>query len=162
MPESGAGRRAESQSTALLAAQAALQKQAEDVVVMDLRALSTVADFFVICTGTSGRQIEALKDHIEAVLSQQGCRVWHVEGTSGPVGPSKAAPEFQWILMDCGEIVVHFFDERSRSFYRLEQLWADAPRLPVEASIAPHGTEELKARTPAPPVEPHGQSPWYL
>ena len=138
MPEPGArsGSGSDSQATALLAARAAIEKQAEGVVVIDLRALSTVADFFIVCTGTSGRQIEALKDHIEAVLSRQGRRVWHVEGTSGSAQPQGMTQEFQWVLMDCGEIVVHLFDERSRSFYRLEQLWADAPRLPAEASAA--------------------------
>lgn len=119
---------------ALLAAQAALDKHAEDVVVMDLRSLSTVTDFFVICTAASGRQLIALKEHLEASLDQQGSPVWHTEGAALPVGPaSPFSQESQWVLMDCGEIVIHLFDQHARAFYRLEELWADAPRvlLPV-------------------------------
>ena len=117
------GQPIESQAKALLAAHAALDKQAEDIVVVDLRSLSIVTDFFVVCTAGSGRQITALKDHIDAALSQRGCPVWHVEGEGG------TAP--QWVLMDYGDIVVHLMDQPARSFYQLEQLWADAPRIPV-------------------------------
>lgn len=115
------GQPIETQAKALLAAYAGLEKQAEDVVVIDLRSLSIVTDFFVICTAGSGRQITALKDHIDAVLSQRGCPVWHVEGEAGAVP--------QWVLMDYGDIVVHLMDQPARSFYQLEQLWADAPRV---------------------------------
>ena len=113
-----------SQARALVIARAALEKQAEDVVVMDLRELSTVADFFVVCTAGSGRQINALKDHIEAALKQHAGAVRHTEDSIGR--------EPQWVLMDCGDIVVHLLDAQARDFYRLEQLWADAPRIPVE------------------------------
>ena len=118
----------------LVAAQAALQKQAEDVVVMDLRSLSSVTDFFVICTAGSGRQVGALKDHIEAVLLQQGCPVWHTEGSTAPPRGGSEDPAFYWVLMDFGELVVHLFDQRARAFYRLEALWADAPRLPLPSA----------------------------
>ena len=120
----------DSRSTALAAARAALEKQAEDVVVMDLRSLSSVTDFFVLCTAGSGRQIEALKDHLEAALLELGWPVGHTEGSVG--SPARSGPEdraFHWILMDFGEVVVHLFDQRARTFYRLEDLWADAPRL---------------------------------
>ena len=116
----------DSQAKALIAARAALEKQAEDVVVMDLQGLSTVADFFVICTAGSGRQMTALKDHIETVLERHGSAVWHTEDS--------IARDPQWVLMDCGEIVIHLLDAQARDFYRLEQLWADAPRIPVEPS----------------------------
>ena len=128
-------RELDSQAKALIAARAALDKQAEGVVVLDLRAISTVADFFVVCTAGSGRQIDALKDHIEATLYGQGCAVWHTEGsasTGGTADLSNHAP--QWVLMDCGEIVVHLLDQRARTFYRLEELWADAPRVPIPSS----------------------------
>ena len=129
------GPKPDSRSTALAAAQKALNKQAEGVVVMDLRSLSGVTDFFVVCTAGSGRQISALKDHIEAALLQQGCPVWHTEGSTAP--PPRGGsedPEFRWVLMDCGEVVVHLFDQRARTFYRLEELWADAPRLPLPSA----------------------------
>ena len=114
----------DSQAKALLAAQAALEKHAEDVVVLDVRALSTVTDFFVICTAGSGRQIAALKDHIESTLQQQGASIWHTEGAMMETN------EPQWVLMDCGDLVVHLLDQQARVFYRLEDLWADAPRYP--------------------------------
>jgi len=97
---------------------------------MDLRALSTVTDFFVVCTAASARQMAAVKDHIEAALEQQGGRVWHTEGTPASLAASSGPhPAPQWVLMDCGEIVVHILDQVGRQFYRLEDLWADAPRL---------------------------------
>jgi ribosome-associated protein len=123
----------ESQAKALIAARAAFEKQAEGVVVMDIRALSTIADFFVVCTAGSARQIGALKEHIEAALHQHGCAVWHTEGApSTAEAASLFNREPQWVLMDCGEIVVHLLDQRARTFYRLEELWADAPRIPVD------------------------------
>ena len=124
------GRLHDSEANALAAAHAALEKQAEAVVVIDLRSLSSVTDFFVICTAGSGRQIDALTDHIDAVLSQRGCPVWHIEGTA-----AASARGFiqhpQWVLMDYGDLVVHLMDQQARAFYQLEQLWADAPRVPL-------------------------------
>ena len=123
----------DSQAKALIAARAALEKQAEGVVVMDLRALSTVADFFIICTAGSGPQLTALKAHIEAALERHGSSVRHTEGAALPAEALRAlAHQPQWILMDCGEIVVHLLDEQARDFYRLEQLWADAPRVAID------------------------------
>ena len=116
----------DSQTNALIAGRAAVEKQAEHVVVMDLRAVSTVTDFFVICTADSARQLNALKGHLETVLGQRGCPVWHTEGA-----PGAAIGEPQWVLLDCGEIVIHLLDPRARAFYRLEELWADAPRIPL-------------------------------
>ncbi len=101
-------------------------------MVLDLRTISTVTDFFIICTGTSMRQIGALKDHIEEALAQHGCAVGHTEGDGAGRTPSTTSPEAsRWVLMDCGDIVVHMMDEQGRDFYRLEDLWADAPRLQV-------------------------------
>lgn len=127
----------EGQAKALLAAQAALEKQAESVVVMDLRSFATVTEFFVICTAGSARQIAAITDHIEATLTQQGSRVWHTEGlnASSRAAEGMSTP-LQWVLMDCGDVVVHLFDQPSRTFYRLEELWADAPRVPLAAAAA--------------------------
>jgi len=127
-----------SQTQAIIAARAALEKQAEGVVVMDLRSLSTVTDFFVIGTAGSTRQLAAIKDHIEAALAQRGLSVRHTEGAvsaTGPVGGFGHEPH--WVLMDCQDVVVHLLDERARSLYRLEELWADAPRVPLEPSRAP-------------------------
>ena len=112
-----------------MAARAALEKHAEDLVVLDLRSLSSVADFFVVCTAGSTRQIDALKDHLEGVLSRYECPVWHTEGAASGTGAFNEGP--QWVLMDFGEIVVHLLDQQTRKFYRLEDLWGDAPRVPL-------------------------------
>ena len=122
----------DSHATALLAARAAFEKHAEEILVMDLRALSTVTDFFVIGTAHSAPQLTAIRDHIEATLSRQGGSVWHTEGSPTPVGSASAFNELQWVLMDCGEVVIHLLDPRARAFYRLEDLWADAPRIPLD------------------------------
>ena len=129
-----AGPEIDSQAKALLAARAALAKQAEDVVVMDLRALSILTDFFILCTAGSERQLEALTDHIEAELAREGCAVRHIEGTAPPGRPPRTSErDLRWVLMDCGDIIVHLLDQPTRAFYRLEELWADAPRLPLPA-----------------------------
>ena len=103
------------------------------MAVLDLRAVSTIADFFLVCTADNPRHIEALKDHIAAVLLRRGCRLEHTEGAAAS-GAARGAlsPEKRWVLMDCGDLVVHLFDRHARDFYRIEDLWADAPRLPVE------------------------------
>ena len=126
----------DSRTTALTAARAALEKQAEDVVILDLRAVSTITDFFLVCTADNPRQIEALKDHIEAELRRRGCRVEHTEGSASAVRGT-SSPGLQWVLMDCGDLVVHLFDRHARDFYRLEDLWADAPRVPVQSFPLP-------------------------
>ena len=124
----------DSQAKARLAAHAALEKQAEGVVVMDVRALSNVTDCFVVCTAGSARQIAAITEHIDRVLSEHGGRIWHTEGTPAAGAGGPGADDAHWVLMDCGDIVVHLFDQRARIFYRLEELWADAPRIPLDAS----------------------------
>jgi ribosome-associated protein len=132
MPES-AGR--DSRTNVLAAARAALDKQAEDVVILDLRPVSTIADFFLVCTADNPRQLDALKDHIEATLLKLGRRVQHTEG-SGTPAPRPAAPESRWVLLDCGDLVVHLFDRHAREFYRLEDLWADAPRISIDSAVS--------------------------
>ena len=121
-----------------MAARAAFDKQAEDVLILDLRTLSSLTEFFVICTGGSHRQIEALAEHIETALARQGCLVRHTEGlaslASGESVSGMTHPP-QWVLMDCGEIVVHLLDQPTRAFYRLEDLWADAPRVAVTPDL---------------------------
>ena len=127
----------DSQAKALLVAQAALDTQAEDVAVLDLRTISTVTDFFIVCTGTSARQIGALKDRVEEALAAHGSRVGHAEGSIPAGGAARSfTHEPQWVLMDCGDVVVHLMDQQARDFYRLEDLWADAPRLQVPAGHA--------------------------
>ena len=108
------------------------------MLILDLRALSSLTEFFVIGTGGSSRQIEALAEHIEAALARGGCAVRHIEGTASPPSGESArglALPLQWVLMDCGDIVVHLLDQPTRAFYRLEDLWADAPRVAVTPNL---------------------------
>lgn len=133
VPPHASGRERDPQAIAQLAARAALDKQAEAVVIMDLRTLSTVADVFLVCTAGSARQLAAIKDHLETVLAKRGWPVWHAEGVARRPAAGNGSDEPQWLLMDCGDLIIHLFDQRARAFYRLEDLWADAPRIPVDA-----------------------------
>jgi len=103
---------------------AAADKKAEDLIVLDLRNLSDVTDFFVICHGSSDRHVLALADSIEQALrDSHGRRPSHVEGRRSA----------EWILMDYIDFVVHIFIQEKREFYRIERLWGDAPRLDLPA-----------------------------
>lgn len=110
-----------------LAANAALKKKAEDALILDVRGLVTYCDFFILLSGTNRRQVSAIA---EAVLEdvQKGASV-------RPLGV-EGLPACRWVLVDFGAVVVHVFDEDLRSFYDLEALWADAPRVPVQ-EVAP-------------------------
>ena len=101
------------------AAQAALAKKADAVVVLDLRKGLAFTDFFVLASGTSQRQIVAIADTVEEALREEGLRPDHVEGY----------PRQEWILLDYSGFVVHIFTPRTRSFYDLERLWGGAARM---------------------------------
>ena len=126
-PERAAARAAvrvgdDSQRTAVAAARAALEKKAEDVVILDLRGISGYADFLVISSGSSDRQLEAISDSVEVELKAQGHRPIGSEGQRGG----------RWVLLDFGDVVVHVFHQDERGHYDLEGLWADAPRVSAE------------------------------
>ena len=91
-------------------------KFGQDIVVMDLRGVSTIADFFVIATGTSQPQLAALAEAAEETLKNEGLIMSHTEGTRTG----------NWVLLDFGAIIVHLFDKDSRQFYNLERVWGDA------------------------------------
>lgn len=84
-----------------------------------MRKISSITDFFIICSGNSTRQVKAISDYIVEKLSQLGHKIWHIEGLQHAL----------WILLDCGDVVVHLFHYSTRDFYDLERLWADAPRI---------------------------------
>ncbi|MBI4591436.1 MAG: ribosome silencing factor [Candidatus Rokubacteria bacterium] len=105
-----------------LGARAAVEKKAEDLLVLDLQGISGVADFFLICSGNSTIQIETISEAIRHVLKAEGVRERHREGV----------PESGWLLLDYGDVVMHVFLEETRKFYALERLWGDAPLLSVE------------------------------
>jgi ribosome-associated protein len=93
----------------------ALSKKAQDVVIMNLRGLSSVTDFFVICSGDTDVQIKAIADAVKDGLAKKGVAVWHRE-----IGSPN------WVLLDYVDVVVHVFHKHTRPFYNLERLWGDA------------------------------------
>ena len=104
------------------AAEAALERRAADVVVLDLRGLSSATDYFVLATGQSDVQVKAIGDHIIRMLKEDGVRPAHIEGLEGG----------RWVLVDYIDFVVHVFHPGAREFYQLEVLWGDAPRFEFE------------------------------
>ncbi len=99
-----------------VAVNALSSKKAVDIKVLKIEKLTIVADYFVICNGTSVTQIKALADEVEFQLEQAGTRVLHREGYGSG----------SWVLLDYGTLIVHIFHPNSREFYNLEKLWADA------------------------------------
>jgi ribosome-associated protein len=99
--------------------QAALEKKAEGVVVLDVRGLTSIADAFIICSGRSNRQVSAIADSIQRFLRKQGIKLLSAEGQK----------EGHWVLLDYGHVILHVFYESTRRFYDLEGLWVDARRV---------------------------------
>lgn len=99
----------------------ALEKKAEDVVIIDFDGVAGFTDYFVMATGNSDAHIKTLSDHIEKTLSQYKVKVWHKEGYEN----------LKWVLMDYVDVVVHIFDTETRAYYDLETLWADARQIIV-------------------------------
>jgi ribosome-associated protein len=100
-------------------AHSAAGKKAEQLVGLDLRGLEGVADYFLICSGTSEPQVKAIAEAVEDHLRAMGARPWHVEGREGR----------RWVLLDYVDVVVHVFHEKTREYYLLERLWGDARRV---------------------------------
>lgn len=99
--------------------EAAEDKKALDSITLDLRKITSVADYFFICSGESTTQVKAIADGIAEKLKNKKVRLWHDEGREGA----------RWILLDYGAIIVHVFFKETREFYNLEGLWADAPQV---------------------------------
>jgi ribosome-associated protein len=108
--------------------QAVLERKAEGVVALDVRAVTTVADAFIICSGRSNRQVTAIAESVQRSLKKQGKSPLSVEGKS----------EGQWVLMDYGDVVIHIFYETVREFYDLDGLWRDAEKV-TTASMEKEG-----------------------
>ena len=92
-----------------------LGKKALDVLIIDVRKITTLTDFFVICTSESEPQTRAITDHIHEQMKAEGMNAWHIEGYEN----------LDWVLLDYVNIVVHVFSRESRDYYDLERLWAD-------------------------------------
>ena len=94
-----------------------MSKKGENIVILDLRKVSSISDFFIVTTGNSAVHVKAIADEIKDKLKKEDTiRPWHVEGYTAQ----------KWILLDYVDIVVHVFDEETRSYYSLEKLWDDA------------------------------------
>jgi ribosome-associated protein len=106
----------------MIAARAAGEKKATDLVILDLRQIASFTEYFVLCTGANARQVAAIADSVEEQLRQVGKRPLHTEGYSSA----------EWILLDYGDFIVHIFSSASRRFYDLERLWRDAGRIEVK------------------------------
>jgi ribosome-associated protein len=109
-----------------LAAFAAGEKKADDLVILDLREVASFTEFFLICNGSNAKQVQAISYSIEDTLRKSGKRPMHIEGYTSA----------EWILLDYGDFLVHIFSASARRFYDLERLWRDAKRVevPVESS----------------------------
>lgn len=99
------------------AAGLALERKAQDVLAMDLRSIATATDFFLLATGNSDIQVQAIAEHVIDELKKESVRPSHVEGLQ----------EGRWILIDYFDFVIHVFHPSAREFYQLEVLWGDAP-----------------------------------
>jgi len=106
-------------------------KKGYDVKILDLRKLTTIADYFVICSADSDTQVKAIADEVDKTLRDEGIRLWHKEGYQS----------LNWVLIDYVDVVVHIFKKESREFYNIEKLWGDAPSFDIE--------DPLLKKTPA-------------
>lgn len=97
------------------------ERKAEDISVIDIRGISTIADYFVIATGANQNQLNAMSDAVEEALYKLGVSIRHVEGTRSST----------WILMDYRDVIVHLFSREDREFYDIERIWADGKKVEV-------------------------------
>jgi ribosome-associated protein len=119
------------------AVQAARDKKALDLVVLDLRPMAGFADFFVICSGQNTRQVQAIADGVEEALRKEHVRPAHVEGFK----------RAEWVLLDYFDVLVHVFSAERREFYALERLWGSAERVAI--------AEEPRRTAPRPERRQH-------
>lgn len=101
---------------------AALKKKAFDLIVLDIKEISSFANYFIVCSGNSNRQVQAIASSIEYDLKRQGIYPIGIEGFN----------EGKWILLDYDDVIIHVFYQPIREFYELERLWADAPRIELK------------------------------
>ncbi|HZW37814.1 MAG TPA: ribosome silencing factor [Ignavibacteriaceae bacterium] len=97
-------------------------KKGYDVKLLDLRELTTITDYFIICSADSDTQVKAISDEVDKTLRDEGIKSWHKEGYRS----------LNWVLLDYVDVVVHVFKKDSREFYNLEKLWGDAPTVEME------------------------------
>lgn len=116
----------DSREKAILLSRFALEKKAYDLVLMEVRQVTSIADYFIVCSGRSDRQVQSIAQGIEEKLAEVDVLPLSIEGyTRG-----------QWVLMDFSDVIVHIFYQPLRQFYDLEGLWADAPRVELPEPYA--------------------------
>ena len=115
----------DTQKMVLMCINALLEKRAKDMIILNVKELSNFADYFVICSGTSDRQVRALASSIRENLKKSGVVPLGVEGEN--LG--------KWVLMDYNDLIVHIFYEPVRAFYDLERLWSDAPMMEIGEDV---------------------------
>ena len=113
-------------------------KKGFDVKIIDLKKLTTIADYFVICSADSDTQVKAIADEVDKTLRDEGIRSWHKEGYKG----------LNWVLLDFVDVVVHVFKKDSRQFYNLEKLWGDAEITDVSDTALKPTTAKKKPGRP--------------
>ncbi|WP_099352196.1 ribosome silencing factor [Fredinandcohnia onubensis] len=104
------------------AVQAADDKRAENIVALNMKGLSLVADYFLICHGNSEKQVQAIAREIKDKADENGIQIKRLEGFD----------EARWVLVDLGDVIAHVFHKDERTYYNLERLWGDAPTETVE------------------------------
>ena len=121
------------------AIQACLDKKAEELSILEMEKGSAFTDYFVLCSGTNPRQVQAIADEVELQLKKMGLRPTHVEGYN----------QAEWVLVDYVDFVVHVFSEKARKFYDLERLWKSAKRLePSDLKAAPRARKVATKAAP--------------
>ncbi|GAB5046653.1 ribosome silencing factor [Thermodesulfovibrio sp. TK110] len=115
----------DSKEKALKTAKLLYDKKAQDITILELKDLTIITDYFVICSAESTTQVKALTEYLEETMKVEGYKPYAVEGFSYA----------HWVLMDYGDVIVHIFLEETRRFYDLERLWLDAPRIQTEFTL---------------------------
>jgi len=123
----------ESKAKSLAIAQASLEKKANDVLVLHVAPLTSIADYLVLCSADSDRQVRAVADHIDGTLAAHKIRPLSLEGFSTS----------QWVVMDFADVIVHIFRTDLRKHYALEKLWGDAKRLRIPTERVPLVSEPI-------------------
>lgn len=109
----------------MTAVKAADDKRAEDIMVLNMKGISLIADYFIICHGNSDKQVQAIAREIREKAEELGFSLKRMEGFD----------EARWVLIDIGDVVVHVFHKEERSYYNLERLWGDAPIENVQSEL---------------------------
>jgi ribosome-associated protein len=105
----------------ILCVNASLTKKAKDLVILNVKTITSFTDYFIICSGTSDRQVQAIASSIQQSLKEFGIIPLGVEGEQSG----------KWVLMDYDDVIIHIFYEPIREFYEIERLWSDAPRMEI-------------------------------